>query len=217
MGLPAPGGAFLHATGGLIEHDELMLLMPLLPVLLLLIIVSVSIARSRGLLAGLAAELDAGAPLAVIGAVLSLGAAGIHFGVIREHLEKEFAEGVFFLLVAWFQLGWAMAYMLRPTNTGRIVGVLANGGIAALWVASRSVGLPLGEQPWVALPVGMPDLLATSFEVVLVGLLGGALLPRLAARLASNRLPLEKALVLVLFSVATVGLLTGLGLLAAPD
>ena len=57
-------------------------------------------------------------------------------------------------------------------------GAIVNVGVIAVWLVSRTTGLPFGSQPWIPEPVGFADLFATSFEVVLVVLIGAALAPR---------------------------------------
>jgi hypothetical protein len=41
--------------------------------------------------------------------------------------------------------------------------------VVALWIVSRTTGLPLGSHPGAPEALGFPDLTATLFEVVLVG------------------------------------------------
>jgi len=106
-----------------------------------------------------------------------------------------------------------MAYLVRPNHALRQIGAIVNLGVIALWLVSRTTGLPFGSQPWIPEPVGMADLFATSFEVVLVGLVGAALLPRFARRVSGYKMAIEKAYVLGSFTVITVALLTGLALL----
>jgi hypothetical protein len=208
-----PGGVVLHASGGLVGHEELVVFAPILPVLLLLTILGVNLARSRGLLDGYSAEVDAGAPLTTVAAALSLGAGGIHFASVSAHLDENLIEGILFLAVGWLQLVWAMACLIRPGQLWRIVGAAGNGLVVGVWMFSRTIGLPIGEQPWTPQPIAMADLFATSFEIVLISLLVAGLVPRLAQRLYGSRLQLEKAVVLGVFSVAAVGVLAGMALL----
>ena len=213
MSIPDMGGALFHATGGLVGHEELVLFAPILPVILLVTVMAVNVAGSRGMLAGLAAEVASGAPLATVAAALSLGAGGIHFAALSTHLEEDLLEGLFFLVVGWFQLAWAVAYLVRPMPLWRLVGAVGNGFVVGVWLVSRTVGLPVGPEPWTPQSVAMADLFATSFEIVLVGLLVAGLVPRFAERLHGARLEVEKAIVLAVFSVVSVGVLTGMALL----
>jgi hypothetical protein len=98
----------------------------------------------------------------------SLGAGLVHVAVVREHLSEYWLFGVFFAALAVVQLAWGLAALARPTVP---VPRLINGltvGVAALWLVSRSSGLPLGPQPWTAEPVGRADVLCTVLEVAMV-------------------------------------------------
>ena len=56
---------------------------------------------------------------------------------------------MFFAAVAVFQLMWAFLAWSRPRALLLALGIVANAGSAALWVASRTVGLPFGPHPGV--------------------------------------------------------------------
>jgi hypothetical protein len=111
--------------------------------------------------------------LAVAGA--SLGAAAIHFAVVPEHLEEWPAAGLFFVVLAIFQAAWAVAYLWRPSRWAIAVGILANLATAALWLVSRTIGLPFSPEPWVPEEIGLLDVVASALELFLVvGLLVAA-------------------------------------------
>ena len=59
---------------------------------------------------------------------------------------------------------------------------MGNAAVIFIWLASRTVGLPVGPEPWTREAITLPDLLATIFE-------GGVVL--LAALLRSDPLPIE--------------------------
>jgi hypothetical protein len=65
----------------------------------------------------------------------------------------------------------------RPQDLSLIVfataGAAANGGLIAIWVASRTIGLPIGPHVWMPEPLMAPDVTATVLELLLVA---GALL-----------------------------------------
>jgi hypothetical protein len=194
----------------------LMLLLPVLPILLLATIAVVSVASRRGLLGPSRRPIDVSAPLAMLSVALSVGAGGIHFAVIQEHLSEDIAAAVFFLALAWVQVIWAMAYLVRPNDGLRVIAIVVNAATVGVWIVSRTTGLPIGPEPWTPEAVGLADLLSTSFEVVLVALLTASLLPRLAAHFSGYSVPLEKAYVFATFSVVVVASLTGLALLGTP-
>ena len=101
-------------------------------------------------------------------AVLSLGAAAIHFAVIPDHLAEWWAFGLFFAALGWFQALWAVAYLIRPTAGLAGFATVVNLVTVVLWAWSRSVGLPVGPEPGVAESIGAPDVIATVLEIALV-------------------------------------------------
>lgn len=114
-------------------------------------------------------------------AVLALvGAAVIHFAFAPDHLRDQTSHGVFFLVAGWFQLTAAAALALRwpPVRTWQLGTAAANLGVAALWLLTRTAGLPGDE----AEAVGFPDTLATVLEVVAASLLLALALGRVPAR-----------------------------------
>ena len=108
---------------------------------------------------------------AVLAAGLSLGAAAIHFGVIGEHFAEYPPYGVAFAALAWFQVGWAIAYLASPVGRVASAGALVNVGAIVVWALSRTVGLPIGPEPGELEPVGPLDLLASAMELALIALL----------------------------------------------
>lgn len=207
---------FAHTGGAMLDHDGLMLLFATIPLILIATIVVAAALRNRGLLGPANRTVSVNATLAAVAAALSLGAAAIHFAVVEAHLEADLAFGVFFVAVAWFQVIWSQAYVLRPARAAAVVGALVNAGVVGVWLTSRIVGLPLGPTPWVAEPIGALDLFATGFEVALIGVLLPALTPRRWPSVSGERIAFERAFVLATFSVATVALLASFALLGTP-
>src|SRR5437879_12851719 len=78
---------------------------------------------------------------------LSLGAAAIHFAVIPDHFKQWWAFGLFFAGIGWFQALWPIAYLLRPSGRSALLAILANLATIAVWVWTRSAGLPFGPAP----------------------------------------------------------------------
>jgi hypothetical protein len=155
-------------------------------------------------------------PLIAIAASLSLGAAAIHFAAIESHFDEFAPYGFAFIGLAWFQAIWAQVYLLRPGRRAALIGAAVNVGVVGVWLISRAVGLPFGPEAGVPQAVGFPDLLATSFEMVLIGVLGTALLPASERRLALREMPIQKAFVLATFATGTVVAMTILALLTSP-
>lgn len=204
---------FAHIGPGLPGHESLMVVASLLPLMLVGTIVVATALQSRGLLGAPDRMVGMTAPLTAIAAGLSLGAAAIHFAVIAEHLAENLAFGLFFLGLGWFQAIWAQVYLLRPKRDVALTGAVVNAGVIGIWIASRTTGLPFGPEPWVAAAVGLPDLVATAFEVGLIGVLLPALGYRPLAAVVHKRMPYQKAVVLAAFCILTVTVLTAVALL----
>ena len=129
---------------------------------------------------------------AITAAFLSVGAGAIHVALAPEHLDHWWVFGLFFLAVGAFQLAFAAAVLWRPTWPVALVGIVANLAIVLIYVASRTVGLPLvppeeaeeghGKARGRAHRGRGPlDLATTGAELVLIGVLV-SLLPGRAAR-----------------------------------
>lgn len=122
----------------------------------------------------------------VAAAALLAGAAGvIHASVILEHFGESISTGVFFVAATAFQLLWAAAVLTWPRRGLLGAGAAGNAAIMLVWVASRTVGLPVGPEPWTREAVAFPDLLATFLE-------GGVVL--LVASLRAKPLPIHEVL-----------------------
>jgi hypothetical protein len=103
-------------------------------------------------------------------AALSLGAGVIHFAVSGEHYELSWAHGSFFAVVAWLQLSWAVAVVVRPTRWLLTAGALLNAGILGVWAVSRVWGVPIGPDAWTPEAVGWSDALSSVCELGIVAL-----------------------------------------------
>ena len=89
-------------------------------------------------------------------AVLSTGAAVVHFAVIAQHLDEWWLTGVFFIAVAFFQLVWALLVVLRPSVLVYASGAVVNGLVVVTWIVSRTNGIPVGPEAGEVEPVGSP-------------------------------------------------------------
>jgi hypothetical protein len=120
---------------------------------------------------------------------LSLGAGVIHFAVSGGHFDVGWAHGAFFAVVAWLQVSWAVAAIVRPTRRLLMAGVAGNTLVIVTWLMSRIWGVPIGPDSWTPEPVSLADGLATGFEVGIVLISGAVLLrPALAQQSLRPRL-----------------------------
>ena len=106
----------------------------------------------------------------VLGALasLSVAAAAIHFAVVFEHFADYLLYGVFFLVLAWAQLIWPAVLLWRPSRPWLWLGMIGNAAVLAVYVASRTVGLPFGPDLHHAEPVGALDVVSCVLEFALI-------------------------------------------------
>jgi len=78
-------------------------------------------------------------PLAVVS---SAAAAGVHAAVGPAHFREQLLFGLFFAASALAQVVWSVAMVTRPSRSLLVAAVVGNSAILALWLATRTVGLP---------------------------------------------------------------------------
>jgi hypothetical protein len=101
-------------------------------------------------------------------ALLSAGSGAIHFAVIQSHFEEYWLFGIFFAVLAWLQILWALVVVARPTRLVALTGALINGVAVAVWVWTRTIGVPVGPEPGSPEMAEFIDVLATMFELLVV-------------------------------------------------
>jgi hypothetical protein len=121
-------------------------------------------------------------------ALLSATAAAIHSAVSAEHFEEAFIYGAFFLAASTLQAGWAILIVYRPNRTLLLVGAIGNAATIVLWTLTRTVGLPVGPQPWRPEVIGTLDLISTLLELAIV-LCAATVLARRTALRGPSRPP----------------------------
>lgn len=99
---------------------------------------------------------------AVLAASLS-GAGLVHAAQVLPHAREWFLAGAFFAVVATLQLALGAATVASPSGFRAPAAVLST-VVLAVWVVSRTIGLPFG--PHGAEAVGRADLVASGLEVV---------------------------------------------------
>jgi hypothetical protein len=141
-------------------------------------------------------------------ALLSAGAAAIHFAVAKTHFDEYTLFGVFFVGAGIAQLAWPLWLLLRPWRPLLVLGALGNGLIVALWAVDRIWGLPLGPEHWKPDPVGFGDSVTAAFELLLVA---GCLTLLARGRERPLRLSMAAALTLAVAGLTALSLLSVLG------
>jgi hypothetical protein len=107
--------------------------------------------------------------LAVFGAaLLSLGAAAIHFGVLGSHYEESWGYGVFFAAVASLQALWALLVVRSPGRWVYWGGAAGNAAVIAVWAITRTAGVPVGPASGEVEDAEFIDVLATGFQALIV-------------------------------------------------
>ena len=89
----------------------------------------------------------------------------IHLAVVPEHAREWPAAAAFFVLLTAVEVGLAVAVLSRTSRTLLLAGAAISVMSAALWAASRTVGLPIGPEAFSPEAVAAPDLIATALEV----------------------------------------------------
>jgi len=113
-------------------------------------------------------EVDRSAALLNSAVLLTLGAAAIHFAVVPDHLSEYPLYGAFFIALGIAQVGLAAAVLLVPSRQLFAIGAGSAAGVMALWLVSRTVGVPIAPVPWRPEAVGFPDVTATLLEGISV-------------------------------------------------
>jgi hypothetical protein len=144
-------------------------------------------------------------------ALLSAGVALIHIAVIQEHLQEDVLFGAFFIALSVFQLAWAMAVLVRPTRLLLWAGIVVNLGTIAVWVVSRTVGLPFGPEAGEVGVAGLGDGLATAFEALIM--VGALML--LVRRKPSGHLRVATATTAIVLMTVVIAAFTAIGLISS--
>jgi len=176
------------------------------------VIVGVTVLSARGVIRPLQDRVGFDAFFGWLVGALSAGAGVIHLAVIEEHMRQYVPFGLLFAGVAVLQIGWAIAYLVRPGRGLATLGLVVNAGIILVWIWSRSVGLPVGPNAGRPDAVGFVDAVATGFELALVLLLAARLLPRTAALIAGRRVSFGDASIGSVFSVLVIALVSSVAI-----
>jgi FtsP/CotA-like multicopper oxidase with cupredoxin domain len=99
-------------------------------------------------------------------ALLTAGPAAIHFAVAPMHFQEYVPFGVFFVAAGALQLAAAAAMLLRPSRRLFLASGAGTIGVIALYLLSRTAGVPVGPHPGRPEMVGIPDVTCTAMELV---------------------------------------------------
>jgi hypothetical protein len=136
----------------------------------------------RGRLLGHPDEGPRGSWLRGIAALTALAAGAIHLGQVAIHLEEGWVFAAFFLVVGTVQLIAALL-LLRPWPAIWFwFGIGGSAAVIAVWVISRTIGLPFGPEPGEVEALGTADAAASLIEALTIVFLGLWLADRSAPR-----------------------------------
>lgn len=110
----------------------------------------------------------ADAELRLLLAATLVGGAVIHLAVVPEHLEEWPAAGAFFIALTALQASAAPMVLRRCGRAVMMIVAAGSAGPVVMWAWSRAYGLPIGPEPGVPEPVGLPDCAAGVLEVAAV-------------------------------------------------
>jgi hypothetical protein len=142
-------------------------------------------------------------------AALSVGAAAIHFAVTFEHFNEDLLYGVFFIVISWAQLIWPAVLLWRPSGWWLWLGIAGNAAIVAVYLASRTAGLPFGPDLHHPESPGALDIVSVILEVTLIA--GCAALlwrPSLADRPVRRRGPVATVAGVAAFPALVIAVTT---------
>lgn len=142
-------------------------------------------------------------------ASLSVGAAAIHFAVVFEHFAEYTLYGVFFLVISWAQIIWPVILLWRPSRLWLWLGIAGNAAVIAVYVASRTAGLPFGPDLHSPESVGALDVVSCVLEFGLIAVCAALLWrPSLADRPVEPRSAFGRAAALAAVPVAVIAAAT---------
>jgi hypothetical protein len=98
---------------------------------------------------------------------LAWGAGLIHVQAAIEHSGHFLLFTAFFALLAAGQFLWGIAAYRCPAPKLLAAGAALSLSVVAVWVTSRTTGLPLGPTRWRPEPVGLLDSIASADEALL--------------------------------------------------
>jgi hypothetical protein len=100
-----------------------------------------------------------------LAAVALFGCAAIHLAVIPDHLNHWVVASAFFLTLAMAEAAGGALLLGRPSQNVLVAVAAASVVPLALWVWSRTSGLPFGPNSNVPEPFGLADIAASLLEL----------------------------------------------------
>ncbi|MGH9194407.1 MAG: hypothetical protein ACRD1T_01540 [Acidimicrobiia bacterium] len=101
-------------------------------------------------------------------AISLAGAAAIHFIETPSHFREDALYGWFFVFMGAAQAVGALLLLVKPRGILYGAVALGNTAIVALWVVTRTIGVPLGAESGSVESARVSDVTATLFELVAI-------------------------------------------------
>lgn len=105
---------------------------------------------------------------------LAWAAGAVHLVAALAHAGEP-SHAVFLACLGAVQVGWGIALRRSPSRRLLAAGLVMCLAVLALWVVSRTSGIPVGPRPWTPEPVGALDAIASADEAVLALLAAASL------------------------------------------
>jgi gas vesicle protein len=116
-------------------------------------------------------------------AALSFAAGVIHLVMVPQHAQESTRVGLAFAAAGWFQIAFGIAVVVRPSRGWIRLGIVANVVFVAVWVFSRTVGLPDWTGDGGIEKTKSVDALCVGFEIAIIVVAAAVLVaPRLLDR-----------------------------------
>ena len=142
-------------------------------------------------------------------ALTSIATGAIHVAAAATLGKNSGQNLAFFGIVAVAEIVWGLVALARAPRWWLALGVLGNAVVVAIWVASRTVGVPFGQFAGDVFPAKYPDVLATLFGVVTaLGALALAVQGSGPSRAAARARGFALAAAIVIGAVALTGVMS---------
>lgn len=138
---------------------------------------------------------------------LAWAAGLIHVQAAIDHLSENRLYAICFIMLTAAQIAWGIALYRSPRRSLLIAGAIGSLGVLAVWILSRTSGLPIGPERGVPEQLGLLDCVASADEIALVLLVVLQLRPRRLESEAGGLARLLRAglVVLILLSSLVLG------------
>jgi hypothetical protein len=140
---------------------------------------------------------------------LTWGAGLIHVQAAVDHWDEYWLYALFFAVLAVAQLVWGVALYRSPGRGLLVAGAVGSLMVVALWVVSRTSGLPIGPEPGSPEAIGVLDSVASADEIALALLIALQLRAPPNGRLARHAGHLAQAASIFLILMSSLAVTNG--------